>query len=85
MARIPPDASAPKFGRRAMDKSQPVSSWLFFQFRRIHRGYPHWENLILLAIFVFAMVMALSYAEENSVRLHIRDWIQATYRGLVAP
>lgn len=80
-----PPHDAPTFGKRMTDKSRPLSSWIKFQLRMIQYGYPKWENLIILAVFVFAIVLALSYAETGSVRLAMRDWLEATWLRMVKP
>lgn len=81
-----PPQSAPKFGRRMTDQSRPLSSWIKFQLRMLKYGYPKWENLIILTVFVFAIVLALSYAAEpGSVRLALRDWLEALWLKAAAP
>lgn len=83
MDRLPPQA--PTFGKRATDMTRPLSSWIKFQLRMLQYGYPKWENLIILGVFVFAIVLAMSYAETGSVRLALRDWLEAAWLRMVKP
>ena len=83
-SELPPQ-SRPTFGKRAMDKSQPLSSWIKFQLRMLHDMYPRWEGMVILALVVFSVVMALSFADEGSMHLKLRDWLEALWLRVVTP
>lgn len=75
-----PPHDAPEFGRRQTDRTMPISSWIKFQLRMIHIGYPKWEGLIILAIVVFSVVLALTFAAEpGSIRMALRDFIEGFF------
>lgn len=71
MSRLPPE-----FGKRATDRTRPVTSYIKFIFNKADGFLRKAFGLVILAVFVFAFVLGLQDWQRR--RLSLGDGYQAT-------